>query len=145
MVSSSAHGTQAQVCSPSTRILQTAVSTSSASVESQGSTDALSAPSLTSAPELEWTASVPTPRTFLSARAIMETLTLATSTGLGLTLVLLALQRTGSDQDLGKNTLSVKNGTKMKILQLDKERAEEPERDPPRPVPEPRHSKGASW
>merc|ERR550517_2186160 len=52
-----------------------------------------------SAPELEWTASVPTPRTFLNARAIMETLTLATSTGLGLTLVPLALQRTGSDQD----------------------------------------------
>ena len=75
----------------------------------------------------------------------METLTLETSTGLGLTLVPLALQKTGSDQDLGRDTFSMKNGIKMKILQLDKERAEEPERDPPRPIPEPRHSKGASW
>merc|ERR1719234_1573132 len=53
-----------------------------------------------SAPDLEWTASVPTPRRFPSARAIMETLTLEISTGLGLTPVPLALQRTGSDQDL---------------------------------------------
>merc|ERR1719331_3799309 len=99
VVSSSAHGTQGRVCSPSTHILQTAVSTSSASVESQGSTDALSAPSLTSAPELEWTASVPTPRTFLSAQAIMETPTLETSTGPVLTPVPSALQRTGSGHD----------------------------------------------
>ena len=125
VASSSALGTQAPECSPSTRILRTAASTSSASVESQGSTDALSAPSLTSGLELVWTASVPTPRTFLSAPAIMETLTLETSTGLGLTPVPLALQRTGSDQDLalGRKTLSMKRGIKMMFLQLDKERA----------------------
>ena len=145
VASSSALGTQAPVCSPSTRILRTAASTSSASVESQGSTDALSAPSLTSGPELVWTASVLTPRTFLSAPAIMETLTLETSTGLVLTLVPLALQRTGSGHDLGRKTLSMKMGIKMIFLQLDKERAAKPERDPPRPVPEPRHSQGACW
>ena len=145
VASSSALETRARVCSPSTRILQTAASTSSASVESPGSTDALSAPSLTSEPELVWTASVLTPRTFLSARAIMETLTLETSTGLGLTLDPLALQRTGSDQDQGRKTLFMRRGIKIPLLQLDKERAEEPERDPPRPIPEQRHSQGAGW